>query len=173
MTQPFLGEIRMFAGSFAPVNWALCNGQLLNINEYEALFSVLGTIYGGNGRTTFGLPDLQSRIPLHQGEGPGLSERVIGSQGGAESVTLTVANLPSHDHGNLQATTSTDVSTNPAGRVPGTTTSLTPFASSGPDQVLNSNSVSSVGNDSSHSNLMPTLGINYIIALVGTVPSQT
>ena len=101
-----------------------------------------------------------------------MTERVIGSQGGAESVTLTVANLPSHDHGNLQGTTSTDVSTSPSGRVPGTTVSLTPYAASGPDQVLNSNSVSSVGGDSSHSNLMPTLGINYIIALVGTIPSQ-
>lgn len=172
MTQPFLGEIRMFAGNFAPVNWAFCHGQLLNVSEYAALFSVLGTIYGGNGRTTFGLPDLQSRIPIHQGEGIALSERVIGSQGGAESVTLTLANLPSHDHGNLQGTTSTSVSTDPSGRVPGTSTSLTPYATSGPDQVLNSNSVSSVGGGSSHSNLMPTLGINYIIALVGTVPSQ-
>ncbi|WP_299493328.1 tail fiber protein [Acaryochloris sp. IP29b_bin.137] len=172
MTEPYIGEIRMFGGNFAPVNWAFCDGSLLAVNQYDALFSLLGTIYGGDGRTTFGLPDLRGRIPLHYGSGVGLTTRNLGSKGGAESVTLTTAQLPSHNHGNLQGTTSTSVGTTPSGRVPGTNTSLTPYATSGPDQVLNSGSVSLVGGSSSHSNLMPTLAINFIIALSGIYPSR-
>lgn len=98
MSEPYVGEIRMFAGTFAPRGWAYCDGQLLAVSQNDVLFSLLGTIYGGDGRTTFGLPDLRSRIPLHQGIGPGLSPRRLGSRGGSESETLTANQLPSHSH---------------------------------------------------------------------------
>ena len=173
MAEPFLGEIRMFSGNFEPSGWAFCHGQLLAISSHSALFSLFGTIYGGDGRTTFGLPDLRGRIPLHQGQGPGLSTRTIGSRGGIEAVTLTEANLPGHNHGNLQATTSISVSTSPFGRLPGQTAALTPYAASGPDQVLNSDAVASVGGGVEHTNLMPTLSINFIVALVGIFPSRS
>ena len=98
MSEPFVGEIRMFAGNFAPRGWAFCDGQLLAVSQNDALFSLLGTIYGGDGRTTFGLPDMRGRIPIHAGHGPGLSERRLGAKGGAEQVTLTVNQMPSHGH---------------------------------------------------------------------------
>ena len=98
MSEPFVGEIRMFAGNFAPRGWAFCDGQLLATSQNDALFSLLGTIYGGDGRTTFGLPDLRGRIPVHAGTGPGLSPRRLGAKAGAEKVTLTVNELPSHTH---------------------------------------------------------------------------
>ncbi|MBD3756388.1 MAG: phage tail protein, partial [Gammaproteobacteria bacterium] len=98
MSEPFVGEIRMFAGNFAPRGWAFCDGQLLAVSQNDALFSLLGTIYGGDGRTTFGLPDMRGRIPVHQGSGPGLSPRRLGSKSGAETETLTVNQMPSHTH---------------------------------------------------------------------------
>ena len=98
MSEPFVGEIRMFAGNFAPRSWALCDGQLLQVSQNDALFSLQGTIYGGDGRTTFGLPDLRGRIPIHQGTGPGLNQRRLGSKGGEERVTLTASQLGSHRH---------------------------------------------------------------------------
>ena len=98
MSEPFVGEIRMFAGNFAPRGWAFCDGQLLAVSQNDALFSLLGTIYGGDGRTTFGLPDLRGRVPIHAGSGPGLSPRRLGAKAGAENVTLTVNQLPSHSH---------------------------------------------------------------------------
>ena len=98
MSEPYVGEIRMFAGNFAPRGWAFCDGQLLAVSQNDALFSLFGTIYGGDGRTTFGLPDLRGRIPLHQGHGPGLSERRLGSKGGGENETLTINQMPSHTH---------------------------------------------------------------------------
>ena len=98
MSDPFIGEIKMFAGNFAPRGWALCDGQLLAVSQNDALFSLFGTIYGGDGRTTFGLPDLRGRIPIHAGSGPGLSPRRLGAKGGAENVTLTTAQLPAHKH---------------------------------------------------------------------------
>ena len=96
--EPFVGEIRMFAGNFAPRGWAFCDGQLLSVSDNDALFSLLGTIYGGDGRTTFGLPDLRGRIPIHAGQGSGLSNRRLGSKGGAEQVTVTVNQTPTHTH---------------------------------------------------------------------------
>src|SRR5512135_2464461 len=98
MAQPYVGEIRMFAGNFAPAGWMFCEGQLLAISEFETLFNLIGTTYGGDGQSTFALPDLRSRVPLHMGQGPGLSSYIIGQNGGAEEVTLTTNQIPSHNH---------------------------------------------------------------------------
>lgn len=172
MSEPFVGEIRMFAGNFAPLGWALCDGQLLAVSQNDALFSLLGTIYGGDGRTTFGLPDMRGRIPLHQGTGPGLSPRRLGAKAGTEHETITVNQLPSHLH---QPTGSGDANpgADPVGNVKGHTVTngyrtpvSTPFAQ------FNSKSISSVGGSRSHTNLMPFLCVNFIIALFGIYPSR-
>lgn len=172
MSEPFVGEIRMFAGNFAPRGWAFCDGQLLAVSQNDALFSLLGTIYGGDGRTTFGLPDLQGRIPLHTGHGPGLSERRLGSKGGAEKVTLTVNQLPGHSHP-LEARAAVADTRNPQGKVLGqpatflyTPVPTTPLVSMSPQAVGH------VGGSRSHTNLQPYLCIHFIIALVGIYPSR-
>jgi microcystin-dependent protein len=173
MSEPFVGEIRMFAGNFAPRGWAFCDGQLLAVSQNDALFSLLGTIYGGDGRTTFGLPDLRGRIPIHAGHGPGLSERRLGAKGGAEKVTLTVNQLPSHGHP-FRATTGTATSRQPvanADLAPGT--AVADFYVQTPDPVpFASTAVTNVGGSRSHTNLMPFLCIHFIIALVGIYPSR-
>jgi microcystin-dependent protein len=170
MSEPFVGEVRMFAGNFAPRGWAFCDGQLLAVSQNDALFSLLGTIYGGDGRTTFGLPDLRGRIPIHAGHGPGLSERRLGAKSGEEKVTLTVNQMPSHGH-TFTATTSPANDRNPVGKAPATAVSqvytdrLTPVN-------LSSESISKVGGSRSHTNLQPYLCIHFIIALFGIYPSR-
>lgn len=170
MSEPFVGEIRMFAGNFAPRGWAFCDGQLLAVSQNDALFSLLGTIYGGDGRTTFGLPDMRGRLPIHAGHGPGLSERRLGAKGGAEKVTLTVNQLPSHSHP-LQATTKLAATRDPVGRAfaRAQTNAYT-------DQIapvsMSSEAVTNVGGSRSHTNLMPFLCVHFIIALVGIYPSR-
>lgn len=172
MSEPFVGEIRMFAGNFAPRGWAFCDGQLLAVSQNDALFSLLGTIYGGDGRTTFGLPDLRGRIPIHAGHGPGLSERRLGSKGGAEKVTLTVNQLPSHTHP-AQASGDTATNPNPQGEVLSETVTDRVYRSDlPPDTNLTQDSITSVGGDQSHTNLMPFLCVHFIIALVGIYPSR-
>ena len=171
MSEPFVGEIRMFAGNFAPRGWAFCDGQLLAVSQNDALFSLLGTIYGGDGRTTFGLPDLRGRIPIHAGHGPGLSERRLGSKGGAENVTLTVNQLPSHTHP-LQASSDAATTANPQGEVLAETVSDRVYRSDSGDTNMANSSVTSVGGSRSHTNLMPFLCIHFIIALVGIYPSR-
>lgn len=172
MSEPFVGEIRMFAGNFAPRGWAFCDGQLLAVSQNDALFSLLGTIYGGDGRTTFGLPDLRGRIPIHAGQGPGLSNRRLGSKAGAEKVTLTTNQLPSHNHGNLQGTGATANSTSPSGRVTGSVPNGLIYRESTPDSNMASTLITNTGGSRSHTNLMPFLCINFIIALVGIYPSR-
>jgi microcystin-dependent protein len=173
MSEPFVGEIRMFAGNFAPRGWAFCDGQLLAVSQNDALFSLLGTIYGGDGRTTFGLPDLRGRIPIHAGTGPGLSPRQLGSKGGTEKETITVNQLPSHSH-TIRATGDTATTPNPSGNLLARTASLNPYT----DQPLvgtndlNAATISNVGGSQSHSNTMPFLCINFIIALFGIYPSR-
>ena len=171
MSEPFVGEIRMFAGNFAPRGWAFCDGQLLAVSQNDALFSLLGTIYGGDGRTTFGLPDIRGRLPVHAGSGPGLSQRRLGAKGGAESVTLTVNQLPSHTH-DYNASTAAGAQSSPNNNVvsgrPGDATYTEDTATS----AMANNAISSVGGSRSHSNLMPYLCINYIIALFGIYPSR-
>ncbi|MCB1032392.1 MAG: phage tail protein [Acidobacteria bacterium] len=171
MSEPFVGEIRMFAGNFAPRGWAFCDGQLLAVSQNDALFSLLGTIYGGDGRTTFGLPDLRGRIPIHAGHGPGLSERRLGAKGGEEKVTLTVNQLPSHTHP-MKASSDTALDIPPAGKVLGESTVASMYINDIPSTNLSSQAISSVGGSRSHTNLMPFLCIHFIIALVGIYPSR-
>ncbi|AWV99375.1 phage tail protein [Arcticibacterium luteifluviistationis] len=173
MAEPFVGEIRMFAGNFAPRGWAFCDGQLLAVSQNDALFSLLGTIYGGDGRTTFGLPDLRGRVPVHAGSGPGLSPRGLGAKSGSEKETITENQIPSHSHGGLEVTESFANSTQPIDAVlASNTTEKTYTKSTGSPVSMSSSAVSSVGGDSSHSNLMPFVCIHYIIALVGVYPSS-
>ncbi len=176
MSEPFVGEIRMFAGNFAPRGWAFCDGQLLAVSQNDALFSLLGTIYGGDGRTTFGLPDLRGRIPIHAGHGPGLSDRILGAKGGAEKVTLTVNQMPSHGHV-FQATSSNASNRSPVG-TPDTNGYARPLNtdvySDNASTPVNfaSGMVAHVGGSRSHTNEMPYLCVNFIVALVGIYPSR-
>ena len=163
----------MFAGNFAPRGWAFCDGQLLAVSQNDALFSLLGTIYGGDGRTTFGLPDLRGRIPLHQGTGPGLSQRRLGSKGGDEKVTLTTNQLASHSH-DFNASTQDANTQAPLEKVLGeSTTNLRYLKKTSPGAArLNTASLGDTGASRSHTNLQPTLCLHYIIALFGIYPSR-
>lgn len=171
MSEPFVGEIRMFAGNFAPRGWALCDGQLLAVSQNDALFSLLGTIYGGDGRTTFGLPDMRGRIPLHMGTGPGLANRRIGAKAGSENVSLTSNQIPSHTH-QIQASSEGGDSTAPAGKV---------LANSGTHPIyiddtavnMSSTAIANTGGSQQHTNLQPYLCVNFIIALFGIYPSRS
>jgi microcystin-dependent protein len=172
MSEVYVGEIKMFAGTFAPRGYALCDGQLLAISQNEALFSLLGTIYGGDGRTTFGLPDLRGRLPVHEGQGPGLSERRLGSNGGSETVTLTANQSPSHTHAAQNVTNSAGSGANPVGNVPAVAP-VNAYSASTPNTDLGPavNSAAS-GGSQSHNNLMPAQCVNFIIALFGIYPSR-
>ncbi|MCE8006330.1 tail fiber protein [Aestuariivita sp.] len=172
MSEPFVGEIRMFAGNFAPRGWAFCDGQLLAVSQNDALFSLLGTIYGGDGRTTFGLPDMRGRIPLHQGTGPGLSPRRLGSKGGGEKETLTTNQLASHTH-DFFANTADATDLGPQGRIVGKGVGVSFFAVESQNTSFSSSMVRNTGGSQSHTNLMPTICINFIIALFGIYPSRT
>ncbi len=171
MSEPFVGEIRMFAGNFAPRGWAFCDGQLLAVSQNDALFSLFGTIYGGDGRTTFGLPDLRGRVPVHAGQGPGLSERRLGSKGGAENVTVTVNQLASHTH-LVKGTNEPADATVPSSRLPAGSSTVSLYASTAPTVDFNAAAVPAVGGSQSHDNLMPFLCINFIVALIGIYPSR-
>ena len=178
--EPYLGEIRMFAGTFAPKGWALCNGQLLPIAQNTALFSLLGTIYGGNGSTNFALPDLRGRFPMHAGNGYGLTPRNVGEQGGGESVNLSQAQLPSHSHAasaTVKASSSEGNSATPVNNYMAKSGDGRPdFSSTAPAEQMASGminiSVSPAGNGSPVSTISPYTTINFIIALQGVYPSQ-
>jgi microcystin-dependent protein len=170
MSEPFVGEIRMFAGNFAPRGWSFCDGQLLAVSQNDALFSLLGTIYGGDGRTTFGLPDLRGRLPIHAGNGPGLSNRRLGAKGGEEAVTLTVNQLPSHGHP-LTASSATATQRQPVGNTLATSTGQV-YTEIPDPQNMSASSITNVGGSRSHTNLMPFLCVHFIIALVGIYPSR-
>lgn len=177
MAEPFVGEIKMFAGNFAPRNWAFCDGQLLAISQNDALFSLLGTIYGGDGRTTFGLPDMRGRIPLHQGTGPGLSPRKIGDKTGTERETLTINQMPSHKH-TFQASANPADAGYPAAAVVADTDTTAIYynhdiAAVDPDTAFPDNTLSNTGGSQAHNNVMPFLCIHYIIALYGIYPSRS
>jgi len=171
MSEPFVGEIRMFAGNFAPRGWAFCDGQLLAVSQNDALFSLYGTIYGGDGRTTFGLPDMRGRIPIHAGSGPGLSPRRLGAKSGAEKVTLTVNQLPSHSH-IYNASTTAATANSPDGALIGESPSIDIFSELPPSVDLATNAITNVGGSRSHTNLMPYLCVNFIVALFGIYPSR-
>ena len=168
---PFIGEIRMFGGNFAPRGWALCNGQLLPIAQNQALFSILGTTYGGDGRTTFGLPDLRGRVAISSGDGPGLSNRPLGSKGGSESETLSVNQIPSHSH-SLNASGEKATERSPAGNYLSEAWPGTPYRPGPSGSQLNSGSIGNTGGTQSHNNMPPYTTVNYIIALVGVFPSR-
>jgi microcystin-dependent protein len=168
---PYIAEIRMFAGNFAPLGWAFCNGQLLAISQNDALFSLIGTTYGGDGFTTFALPDLRGRAPVHMGQGPGLQNFVLGQQGGAEVVTLNVAQLPIHSHvaGASSANGSSD---GPAGGVPARNAAGAPQYGTPPNTNMAAAALQSTGGTQPHTNMQPCLAINFIICLEGIYPSQ-
>jgi microcystin-dependent protein len=170
---PMIGEIRMFAGNFAPRNWALCEGQLLPIAQYQALFSILGTTYGGDGRTTFALPDMRGRVPIGSGNGPGLTPVSLGQKAGTETNTLTVSQLPSHNH-TINALTSDGNQSSPENNLPAGTKLLDPEYSDAPSGYVQMNSamVNSTGGNQSINNMQPTQSVNFIIALVGIYPSR-
>lgn len=173
MSEPFVGEIRMFAGNFAPRGWAFCNGAMLAVSQYDALFSLLGTTYGGDGRTTFGLPDMRGRLPLHAGTGPGLSPRTLGAHGGSEAVTLQTSELPVHSH--LPKATAAAADQNAPGPtlVLATGSAGDAYSNASPDTPLADASIANVGGSQAHDNLMPSLCVNFIIALFGIYPSRT
>ncbi|MGE4369467.1 MAG: phage tail protein [Burkholderiaceae bacterium] len=166
MAQPFVGEIRIFAGNFAPAGWMLCEGQLLPISEYDTLFNLIGTTYGGDGGLTFALPDMRGRIPIHQGNG-----FVLAETGGAEEVTLTVNQIPGHSHP-LLGSADPASSRSPAGQVLGRTPAEA-YAGEFTAQALSPQAVGSAGGSQPHTNLQPYLCVNYIISLFGIFPSPT
>lgn len=170
MADPFIGEITMFGGNFAPRNWAFCDGQILSIAQNTALFSLLGTTYGGDGRTTFGLPDLRGRIPIHVGTGPGLSNRRWGEKSGQESVTLTTQQLPSHQH-TQQGTDSEATSANPTDGLAAKAQNVTYHSLDSPVD-MNAASSQGVGGGQPHTNMQPYLCVNFVIALFGVFPSR-
>lgn len=172
MSDPFIAEVKIFAGNFAPRGWATCDGQLISIAQNTALFSLLGTTYGGNGTTNFGLPNLQARTPIHAGNGAGLSPRFLGESGGQASVALSSAQIPPHSHalrGTSTATTGT----------PGAAVALAGTGATGPkvyraatNLVPMSASLASAGNGQPHENRQPFLGLLFIIAMVGIFPAR-
>jgi len=171
-TEPFLGEIMMIAGSTAPDGWALCNGQLLPIQFNQALFSLLGTTYGGNGQTTFALPDLRDRVPIHFGQGPGLSSRFLGERAGEAAHTLTLAEVPAHNH-LVRSSSGFGSAVSPTGRYPARNPALYPQYGTASDVAMASSAIGSAGGGQSHTNQQPHLGIHFCIALQGTFPSTT
>jgi microcystin-dependent protein len=169
MATPFIGEIRMTGFNFAPQGWALCNGQLLSISQYTALFSILGTYYGGDGVTTFALPNLQSRAAIHQGQGTGLSPYSIGQNSGVEYVALTTQQMPGHSHTPIANATTVNQAS-PAGGVWGNSQQSN-YSASGTVTMATS-AVAQAGGNQAHSNIQPYLVINFVIALQGIYPSR-
>ena len=173
MSEPFIAEIRIFAGNFAPRGWAFCNGQLLQVAQNTALFSLVGTTYGGDGRTTFGLPNLQGRAPMHAGRGPGLTSRRIGQQLGEAQVTLTEATMPNHTHV-AQGSENVAIDTAPAnnyvarGGGRGVNVYIDSATGAGASKAL-----ANTGGGQAHNNLQPYLAMSFIIALVGLYPSRS
>jgi microcystin-dependent protein len=167
MAQPYVGEIRMFAGNFAPAGWMFCEGQLLPISEYETLFNLIGTTYGGDGQSTFALPDLRGRLPLHQGSG-----FVLAETGGAEEITLTVSQIPAHSHPFL-ATSDPANTPNPGNNVLARSAQVNMFFNGSTASTMSPSMVGSVGGSQPHTNFQPYLCVDFIISLFGIFPSPT
>jgi microcystin-dependent protein len=176
MAQPYVGEIRMFGGNFAPAGWMFCQGQLLPISEYETLFNLIGTTYGGDGQSTFQLPNLQSRVPMHMGTGAGLGTVTLAQTGGVETVTLTTQQIPQHIHGMLATGTSSGLApTNVMPSPPGSTvTGLQTYQPpGGATTALKSTMLQMSGGNQPHANIQPYLCISFIISLFGIFPTPT
>ena len=179
MSSPFVAEIRMFGFSFPPTGWAFCNGQLMPISQNTALFSLLGTFYGGDGKSTFALPNLQNSVPLHQGQGPGLTDRFIGEVGGEQFVTLNTQEMPSHNHSfvgtTANATTVTSSGNQPAkgftGNLQGNVQAKM-YSTVAPNAQLNQSAIGITGGGLPHNNMMPYLTVNFCIALQGIFPPR-
>src|SRR5262249_21019230 len=167
MAQPYVGESRMFAGNFAPAGWMFCEGQLLPISENETLFNLIGTTYGGDGQSTFALPDLRGRIPIHQGNGVALAET-----GGAETITLTVNQIAAHSHAFLGSTSAAN-KTNPRGHVVAPSSTFFPSLNAPPTTPMAPGSIGSTGGSQPHDNFQPYLCVDFIISLFGIFPSPT
>ncbi|WP_029057669.1 phage tail protein [Stappia stellulata] len=172
MSEPFIAEIRIFAGNFAPRSWAFCNGQLLPISQNTALFSLIGTTYGGDGRTTTALPNMAGRAPMHPGRGPGLTSRRLGQRGGTEMVTLAESQLPNHNHsmyseGGTLATEAAPSDTRTFAASP-----LSPYHAGTPDIDMAYETLPTEGGSQAHNNMQPYLTMNFIIALQGLYPSR-
>jgi microcystin-dependent protein len=167
MAQPYVGEIRMFAGNFAPAGWMFCEGQLLPIAENETLFQLIGTTYGGDGEATFGLPDLRGRIPIHQG-----NSFILAETGGAEEVTLTVSQIPAHTHPLLGAAVN-GANANPNNALLANSTVITPYGSENPNLAMAPNAIGAVGGSQPHTNFQPFLCVDFIISLFGLYPQPT
>lgn len=174
MSDPFIAQITLFAGNFAPRGWAFCEGQLLPISQNTALFSILGTVYGGDGRTTFGLPDLRGRFALQQGNGPGLSPIKLGQKGGVETVTLNQTQIPSHTHDVAVGCSSAAGSeSSPVGRYRAADEEDVFADSPGSSETMGGSQSENAGGGQPHTNIQPFLCVNYIIAMQGTYPSRS
>jgi microcystin-dependent protein len=171
MAEPYIGEIRMAGFRFAPAGWALCDGSLQPISGNEALFQLIGTTYGGDGQSTFALPNLQSRVPIHMGTGPGLTARVLGETGGSETVTVTTAQLPAHKH-TAQAQLAAGNQQGPGGNVWATSTLNLYGTTAAPDATMNAACLGATGGNQPHENMLPFVCVNFIISLFGIFPSQ-
>ena len=173
MGNPYVGEIRIFAGDFAPLNWAFCDGTLLSIAQYDVLFNLLGTTYGGNGQTTFALPDLRSRVPLHMGQGSGLSPYSLGQNAGVESVTLATAQIPQHNH-SLAVSGTPGSAGSPRGNSPGISGTASIYRVGTAADALSHNALPTItGQNLPHSNIQPLQALNFIIALYGIYPQPS
>jgi microcystin-dependent protein len=174
MATPYIGEIRIFAGNFAPLGWAFCNGSLLSISQNDALYNLIGTTYGGDGVNTFGLPNLVGRVPLCQGQGPGLSNYVMGQLGGPETVTLTTSQLPSHTHQAVGSVQGMAVSS-PLNASWGNGSNQQNLYGPGTsvNATMNAAAIANTGGSQQHDNMLPFLVLSLIIALEGIYPSQT
>jgi microcystin-dependent protein len=167
MAQPYVGEIRMFAGNFAPAGWMFCEGQLLPISENETLFQLIGTTYGGDGQSTFALPDLRGRLPIHQGNG-----FILAETGGTESVTLTVSQIPAHNHA-LLASSAPATANSPVGALYSESSAINMYIEDVTNANLGASAVSAVGGSQPHNNFQPYLCVDFIISLFGIFPSPT
>jgi len=172
MSSPYVGEIRIFAGNFAPAGWAFCDGTTIPISENDTLFNLIGTTYGGDGQETFNLPDLRGRVPIHRGTNPATGTTyLIGESSGVESVTLTVQQIPSHTHP-LLASGDAATGASPVGNVPGAGTTISLYRAQAPTSAMAPEAVLPAGGNQPHDNMQPFLGVNFIISLFGVFPSQ-
>lgn len=172
MADPFVSEIRIFSFNFAPRGWAFCNGQILPISQNTALFSLLGTTYGGNGASNFALPDMQGRTPMHPGQGPGLSLHDLGEMGGSETVTLLESEIPSHSH-TLSVASLNSQSTTPVNNSLGRGNPVRVYTSGSPATAMGANSIATAGGSLPHNNMMPYLTMSFCIALQGVFPARS